>query len=110
MRASSIEWEIGVFLSEEELRTLRESPLTGIIKRHSQNGEHSQIPLVIERGATSEHNVVDLTTFPNRAYWEDAKDYKITLSDQAYEELDKNKRTGERLYNNPGCKILIRVE
>ena len=107
-----MEWEIWATISEEELRVLKESPLTGIIRRHShsQEGEHSQIPLRIERGATSEHNVVDLTTFPNRAYWEDAKDYKITLSDQAYEELDKNKRTGERLYNNPGCKILIRVE
>jgi hypothetical protein len=112
MKASSMEWEIDVFISSEEARQLKESPLVGKIRRNQMhsNKPFDEIPIVIQRGETSKENdCIDLVTTPEKVYWEKAKRYCLLLSDLAYSQIEERGATGERDYWNPACTIGIRV-
>jgi len=50
MRAHSIEQEIDIRISHEELKRMSESPIIGKIKRFSNNEFHSEIDLNLFSG------------------------------------------------------------
>ena len=113
MRASSVEWEINISLSPDELRLLRESPPVEKIKRYKIDGDRplDEIPLKLERGKTSRYNTcLALETTPNNKHWVETTAYTITLSDLAYTQLEQTGSTGERLFENSSCKILIQTK
>jgi hypothetical protein len=112
MKASSMEWEIDVFISSEQARQLKESPLVGTIRRNQMhsNKPFDEIPLIIQRGETSKENdCIDLVTTPEHVYWKKAIRYCLVLSDLAYSQIEERGATGERLYDNPACTIEIKV-
>ena len=109
MRAVSIGWELEIKLSSEEIDRLANVRLEGGIKVYDimdkQNLGFRKIKIGIGKIKINVLNA-ELRAFP-KGYVNEVKRFYVVLSERGYEELRERGSTGERMWNNPGCKVLI---
>jgi hypothetical protein len=109
MKASGIRLEFEIQLSQEEIINLQTKAIQGKIKIYDTDKNLGTFPLELIVGKTNEQQLfAELQTMPRNVYIDEIKEYKIIVSQIGYEELKEKGTTGDRMFNNPGCKILIK--
>lgn len=108
MRAGSVCWEIWIQLSDGEISRLESECLKGEIKVRDRDSIVGEFPLEVELGDTGKEQLyVKLKTVPQGVYFEDVTEYKVIVSKEGYRMLNGINFTGDRMYNNPACKISV---
>ena len=109
MKASSVGWEIFVDVSDKEIALLENHSLEGKIRVHDREKKIGEFYLEIKVGNIDRRQLfAELTTEPDHVYIDSVHKYYITLSKEGYENLKDNGATGDRMANNPGCKVMIK--
>ena len=108
MKTCSVRWELEVRLNEEEVRLISDKSLTGKIRVYDGDKKVGDRDIEIGVGIINSHQMnVELETVPCNVYIDKVDRYLIKMSREGYKDLIENGSTGDRMYNNSGCKVLI---
>ncbi len=111
MRASSICWEFYIMLQENELLALEKRAINGEVKVHDRDKVIGNFPLELKIDYLNDYQLyVELSTYPEKVYFREAKEYKIKISNEGYKKLMENGEIGDRMFNNSYCKIYIKKQ
>jgi len=106
MRASSIGLETEVYLSQEEIKKIRVSALTGYINFREYNDRTTRrIPFKLAYDFYQKE-FLDVKIIPERVYLGDAKEITYTINDYLYTRLILTGSCGDRFWNS-GKLLLI---
>ncbi|MFA5259594.1 MAG: hypothetical protein WC979_04445 [Candidatus Pacearchaeota archaeon] len=111
MKASSIGIEYSVILSNEEIKRIESPGLRGTLKVRTRERVVGNFPLDLRIGEINPNQLyVEVRTVPFNVHFEDAAQFAFVLSRAGYEMLKEEGITGDRMYDNPGCKVSIYEE
>lgn len=103
MKAVSVDWEISVYVSKDEIENLRHFPVRGVISRRSMS---DVVPLELRVGEIDERNLfAEVFTVPEKVYCDDAEEFQVVLSEEGYSRLSETGAIGDRMARNSACKV-----
>jgi len=111
MKASSVGVEYSVILTYEEIKRIENPGLRGTIKIRTRKRVVGNFPLDLRVGEVNPNQLyVEVRTVPLNVHFEDAAQFVFVLSKAGYEMLKQKGITGDRMYDNPACKVSIYEE
>ena len=110
MKASSVGWELFIELSEQEISMLEKEIVKGEIKVYDLDKKLGNFPLELKICDIDKNQLyVELQTIPKRVYIDKIEKYIVKISQDGYEKLIEYGQTGDRMYSNPGCKVIVKT-
>ena len=107
MKASAVGLETTVFLTEEENKQVKNSPIRGILKFREVNKDaKKEIPFILNYNL-KQKETIEIELSPEGAYFGDSDEIKFNINNYFYENLEEYKEFADRFFGAGKLSIII---